>query len=114
MTDFTLRRKVDGVLIRKTPMNTIWFKRIGWFYVPASVPGGIVSVLALLFCLTVFRAVDRHSHSASDTLYGVFPFFVCSFLLVDWIGAGPGIPRPDIARDSAAPGSAVTAPLPNQ
>jgi hypothetical protein len=31
--------------------------------------------------------VDRHSHSVSDTLYGVFPFFVCCFLLVDWVGA---------------------------
>ena len=35
---------------------------------------------------TVFKAVDRHSHSVSDTLYGVFPFFVCTFLLFDWIG----------------------------
>ncbi|MGA2176312.1 MAG: hypothetical protein ABSH38_15150 [Verrucomicrobiota bacterium] len=66
-------------------MKTIWFKRCGWFHVPVSVPGAIVSFLAVLFCLTVFRAVDRHSHSASDTLYGVFPFFVCAFLLVDWI-----------------------------
>ena len=41
---------------------------------------------AFAFCLTVFRAVDRHSHSVSDTLYGVFPFFVCTFLLLDWIG----------------------------
>jgi hypothetical protein len=67
-------------------MKTNWFKRFGWFYLPVSVPGALVVLLALLFCLTVFQAVDRHSHSASDTLYGVFPFFVCTFLLVDWIG----------------------------
>jgi hypothetical protein len=66
-------------------MKTNWFKRCGWFNVPSSVPGAIICLLAVLFCLTVFRAVDRHSHSASDTLYGVFPFFVCAFLLVDWI-----------------------------
>jgi hypothetical protein len=35
--------------------------------------------------LTVFTAVDRHSHSVSDTLYGVFPSFVCTFLMLDWI-----------------------------
>jgi hypothetical protein len=46
----------------------------------------VVCLLAVLFCLTVFRAVDRHSHSVSDTFYGVFPFFVCTFLLVDWVG----------------------------
>jgi hypothetical protein len=67
-------------------MKTKWFKRFGWFYVPTSIPGTIVSLLAVLFCLTVFAAVDRHSHSASDTLYGIFPFFVCTFLLLDWIG----------------------------
>jgi len=67
-------------------MKKQWFKRFGWFYVPVSVPGMSVCLLAALFCLTVFTAVDRHSHSASDTLYGVFPFFVCTFLLLDWIG----------------------------
>ncbi len=54
--------------------------------VQVSVPGLIVWLLAALFCLTVFQAVDRHSHSASDTLYGVFPFFACAFLMLDWIG----------------------------
>ena len=68
-------------------MKTIWFKRFGWFYVPVSIPGGVVCLLAALFCFTVFRAVDNHSHSASDTLYGVFPFFVSTFLLLDWIGS---------------------------
>jgi hypothetical protein len=67
-------------------MKTTWFKRLGWFYAPVSVPGSVICLLAVVFCLTVFRAVDRHSHSAGDTLYGVFPFFVCTFLLLDWIG----------------------------
>ena len=68
-------------------MKSNWFKRFGWFYIPASGAGGVVCLLAALFCVTVFRAVDRHSHSVSDTFYGVFPFFVCTFLLLDWIGA---------------------------
>jgi len=67
-------------------MKTKWFKQFGWFYVPASVPGAAAYLLAGLFCLTVFQAIDRHSHSASDTLYGIFPFFVCTFLLLDWLG----------------------------
>jgi hypothetical protein len=68
-------------------MNAIWFRRLGWCYLPVSIPGALVCLLALLFCLTVFTAVDRHSHSASDTLYGIFPYFACTFLLVDWIGS---------------------------
>ena len=66
-------------------MKTAWYKRLGWFYVPISVPGAVVWLLAALFCLTVFRAVDRHSHSVSDTLYGVFPHFASCFLLLNWI-----------------------------
>jgi hypothetical protein len=67
-------------------MKTIWFRRFGWFHLPISIPGAILCLLAALFCFTVFIAVDRHSHSVSDTLYGVFPFVVCTFLLLDWIG----------------------------
>jgi hypothetical protein len=78
-------------------MKTQWFKRMGWFYVPVSVPGAVVCLLATLFCFTVFRAVDRHSHSVGDTLYGIFPFFTCAFLLVDWIG------RQDERHDVNAP-----------
>jgi hypothetical protein len=68
-------------------MKAQWFKRMGWFYVPMSVCGAVVCALAALFCVTVFIAVDKHSHSVSDTVYGVFPFFVCTFLLVDWVGS---------------------------
>ena len=68
-------------------MKTQWFKRLGWFHVPVSLPGVIIALLMLAFCVQVFVAVDRHSHSASDTLYGVFPFFASVFLLFDWIAA---------------------------
>ena len=43
-------------------------------------------LLAAVFCTQVFVAVDRRSHSVSDTLYGVFPFVATTFLLLDWIG----------------------------
>ncbi len=66
-------------------MNAKWFSRVGWFYLPTSAPGGVLYLLSVIFCLTVFIAVDRHAHSVSDTLYGVFPFFACTFLLLDWV-----------------------------
>jgi hypothetical protein len=66
-------------------MKMSWFRRVGWFYLPATAPAFALTVVAILFCATVFIAVDRRSHSATDTLYGVFPFFACTFLLLDWI-----------------------------
>ena len=66
-------------------MKTTWFKRWGWFYRPVAVQGFLIIAAALMFCANVFWAVDRKAHSVSDTLYGVYPFFVATFLLVDWI-----------------------------
>ena len=53
-----------------------WFKPWGWIYRPVSVAGWLAAFFTLAFCVQVFIAVDRHSHSASDTLYGIFPFVV--------------------------------------
>ncbi len=66
-------------------MNLTWFRRWGWLFRPVSVAGWLALSLAILFCIQVFVVIDRHSHSVSDTLYGVFPYFVCSFLLLDWL-----------------------------
>ncbi len=71
-------------------MKRKFFQRFGWFYAPVSLAGFLLSSLALVFCVTVLLAVDRHSHSVSDTFYGVFPFFVCTFLLLDWIASRTG------------------------
>ncbi len=66
-------------------MRTPWFKRWGWFYLPVSLPGVVITLAMLAFCVQVFLAIDRKSHSATDTLYDIFPFFACAFLLFDWI-----------------------------
>ena len=74
-------------------MNTRWFKRCGWVYLPVSVIGSVISLVSLLFCVQVFIAIDRHSHSASDTLFQVFPYFVSCFLLVNWLGENTSRPN---------------------
>jgi hypothetical protein len=68
-------------------MSHRWFRPWGWLFRPVSVAGWAALLLTLAFCVQVFLAVDRHSHSASDTLYGVFPYFACSFLLLDWLAS---------------------------
>ena len=66
-------------------MKTKWFKNFYWFYLPVALPGYLITTLAILFCFNVFVAIDINSHSVSDMLYGIFPFFVTTFLLWDWI-----------------------------
>ncbi|HZI93934.1 MAG TPA: hypothetical protein VFE84_06795 [Patescibacteria group bacterium] len=68
-------------------MQNVWFKHMGWIYRPISWQGFLVSALAVAFCVQVFVAIDRHSHSASDTLYGVFPYVACCFLLMLWVAS---------------------------
>jgi hypothetical protein len=68
-------------------MNTIWFKPLGWIYRPVSWQGWFALVTAIAFCAQVFVAVDRHSHSASDTLYAVFPYFACAAGLLNWLAS---------------------------
>ena len=58
-----------------------WFAPLGWVYRPVSVAGWIATTLALAFCVNVFLSIDAHSHSNTDTLYGVFPFWAPTFLL---------------------------------
>ncbi len=70
-----------------------WFRRVGWFHVPISVPGAIVTVGALAFCVQVFWAVDRNSHSVTDTLYGVYPFIIPTLLLLDWVASRTTAPQ---------------------
>lgn len=68
-------------------MKTIWFKKAGLIYLPVSLFGGLFYLLTIVFCVNVFIAIDRHAYSVSDTLYGVFPYFVSAFTLLFWIAA---------------------------
>ena len=46
-----------------------------------------VGPLAAVFCVQVFVAVDRHSHSVSDTVYGIFPFVVPCLMVLNWVAS---------------------------
>ena len=74
-------------------MHSLWFKPFGWLYRPVSWQGVIVTLLALAFCVQVFMAVDRQSHSVSDTLYGVYPFIVPTLLLLNWVATKTSQPN---------------------
>jgi hypothetical protein len=64
-----------------------WFKPWGWIYLPVSWQGIVLVLLAMIFCVQVFMAVDGRSHSVSDTFYGIFPYFVPAWTLLYWVAS---------------------------
>lgn len=52
---------------------------------PANALGWLITIVAVAFVANCFVAIDRHSHSVSDTFYGWFPYLGVSFLLWDWL-----------------------------
>ncbi len=71
-------------------MECRWFAPLGWVWRPVSLLGALACAGMLTFDVLVFLAIDRHAHSVSDTLFGIFPFVVPAFLLLDWIAARTG------------------------
>jgi hypothetical protein len=86
-TGTTKHAKEQGHLPRRLAMKRIWFKTWGWIYLPVSAAGWLTAILTLLFCINTFLAIDRHSHSVSDTLYGIFPYWVPAFGILNWIAS---------------------------
>jgi hypothetical protein len=64
-----------------------WFKPWGWIYRPISWQGFASCLVALAFCAQVFIAVDRQSHSVSDTLYGIFPYVIPCLMILYWLAS---------------------------
>jgi hypothetical protein len=63
---------------------------MGLLFRPASIAGWLISLTALAFCIQVVVVVDRYSHSVSDTLYGIFPFWAPALLALAWIADRTG------------------------
>jgi putative effector of murein hydrolase LrgA (UPF0299 family) len=49
-------------------MKSNWFKQDGIIFIPKSVYGWILLILALAYAVYSFIEIDRRSHSVSDTL----------------------------------------------
>lgn len=50
--------------------------------------GWLVTIAAFVFMAQVFWAIDRRSHSVTDTFYAVYPFWGVTLLLWDRLARG--------------------------
>lgn len=62
-----------------------WFKTAGWLYLPISIEGWLVTMLALVFMVPVCLAIIRNGHSVSDDLYRLFVYATCTAFWWKWI-----------------------------
>lgn len=82
-------------------MKLAWFRPWGPTYRPATWQGAALVLAAAALCVGAFVLVDRHAHSASDTLYGVVPTWLVALGALHGIAAattGPRSPRPSSRR----------------
>ena len=66
-------------------MKQIWFKKLGWIYLPVTARGVVVTFLAILFLVPVYMAVVRNGHSVSDDLYQMFVYTTCTAFWWKWV-----------------------------
>lgn len=64
-----------------------WFVPVRWSYIPVSWQGWLLYVPFIYFLTITFIAVDRSSHSVSDTLIGIVPFWVSAAVVMHWIAS---------------------------
>lgn len=56
----------------KNKVENVWFKKWGWLYRPINIIGLTLCLATVFIVVWIFIAVDRRSHSVSDTLIGFF------------------------------------------
>jgi hypothetical protein len=64
-----------------------WFKKVGWIYIPVSIPGWLIAIFTLILIVHDFLAVDTRSHSVSDTYYGFIPYGGLYCIAYIWIAS---------------------------
>ena len=63
------------------------FKKVGWIYFPITITGSLISICAIMGNVWFFIAIDRNSHSVSDTLISLLPYLVSIWVIYGFIAS---------------------------
>lgn len=66
-------------------MKLVWFRRVGWVYIPVHLAGYAVTLLAIAFMVPVSMAVFRDGRSITGDLYQIFVYGTCTAFWWKWI-----------------------------
>lgn len=64
-----------------------WFVPLHWSYLPVSWQGWLTYIPYVIYLLITFIAIDSHSHSVSDTVIGLIPYWVSGTVVMHWIAS---------------------------
>ena len=62
------------------------FRKIGWFYFPASFLGLMITSGLLTIAGFIFYIYYRQCDSMAETMIASFPYLTACFLIHDWAG----------------------------
>ena len=66
-------------------MKRSWFKPYAGFYLPVTIEGVIVTVVAMAFLAPIYAAIIRNGHSVSDDMYHMFVYTSCTVFWWKWV-----------------------------
>ena len=73
-------------MTKKSNKSKPWFIKVRGSYLPISWQGWLTYIPYVYFLIITFMAVDRRSHSVSDTLIGIVPYWVSAAVIMTWVG----------------------------
>jgi hypothetical protein len=63
------------------------FKKVGWIYIPVTLPGWIVIIIYFSVSILTFLAIYQNYHSLRSTLIRFFPYYISFSVLYFWIAS---------------------------
>ena len=66
-------------------MDHIWFKKLGWAYVPVHPIGLLITFLCIVCNIIFYVSIDSSSSSEAATIREFFVYFTCVAFWWRWI-----------------------------
>ncbi|MFN8241849.1 MAG: hypothetical protein U0X39_16680 [Bacteroidales bacterium] len=63
------------------------FRKEGWFYLPTTLAGWIVTFIYILACVLTFASIDRINRDLAGSLTRFLPFLLVFTLVYFWIAS---------------------------
>lgn len=68
-----------------TKKHKPWFKEVRGSYLPNSWQGWLTYIPFIYWLVSTLIAVNRNSHSVSDFIYNIVPYWVSGAVVMHWV-----------------------------